>query len=205
MQRNVRARPGVLRRRQIVGIGLARHLEHNALDRLGQCWFVGEPLRVGPGLQQGLGVGVTRLEFLHHVMQGIENQRGVRQRLHCIRRQGRIVQQIDQGMHVVAAEHGAQHLHGVLTAHQRRCYLALGDIGQERGLDIGRLVHAGRNAVFQQVDQEVVFALRWVLDEFHQSGNLFGIQGQRRQALRRALGNVGAIGFKHGSQFIRRK
>ena len=157
--------------------------------------LAGEPLGIRPGLHQLLGVGIAGLHFLRHIMEGIEDQRGVRQRLHRIRRQGGVVQQFNQRAHVIAAEHGAQHLYRVLPADQRRLDLAMRQIGEEGRLDVSGLVHPGRNAVLEQVEQEIVFAGRRCFQQFHQGGGLFGGKRQRRQTLRGALGDVVTIGL----------
>ncbi len=195
VQRNIRTRPGGLRGRKIVGIGLAVHLEHHALDALRQRRLAGEPLCIGPGLHQLFGMGIAGLHLFRHIVEGIEYQRGVRQRLHRIRRQGGVVQQGNQRADVIAAKHGAQHLHRVLPADQRRLNLAMRHIGEEGSLDIGRLIHPGRNTVLEQVEQKIIFTLRRRFQQLHQGGGLFGGKRQGRQALGSALGNMVTIGF----------
>ena len=59
VQRNVGAAPGVGRGRQVVGVGLAGHLEDGELDALGHFGAAGEPLGIGPALQHGFGVGIA--------------------------------------------------------------------------------------------------------------------------------------------------
>jgi hypothetical protein len=85
-----------------------------------------------------------------------------------------------------------------LTGDQAAGELALGNLGQELGLDLGGVVHAGGNAVGQQLHQEGLFAGRRILQQFDQSLGLLLRQGQRRDAEGGALGNMLAIGFKHG-------
>jgi hypothetical protein len=62
VQRDVRAGGGVRRRRQVVGVGFARDLEHDG-QALRHFRTAGEPLGVGPALQHGLGVGVALVGF----------------------------------------------------------------------------------------------------------------------------------------------
>ncbi len=73
----------------------------------------------------------------------------------------------------------------------------MGDGGQEAGLDLGGIVHAGRHAVGQQVQQEGFFAGGRVLDQLDHVGHLFGIQRQRRDAQRGALGDMFTVGLQH--------
>jgi hypothetical protein len=70
--------------------------------------------------------------------------------------------------------------------------------GQEAGLDLGSIVHARRYTVRQQVQQEGLFAGRRGLQQFDQGLGLLLRQGQRRDAEGGALGNMLAVGFKHG-------
>ena len=65
-----------------------------------------------------------------------------------------VVQQVDQRRQVVAAQHGAQQLGGLLARDQGALLAAVRHGGEIAGLDLGRIVHAGRHAVRDQVDQE---------------------------------------------------
>ncbi|MNJ27056.1 hypothetical protein D3C77_215520 [compost metagenome] len=110
MERDIGTGPGIRCRGQIVGVGLAGHLEHGDGDLLGQGGAVQEPLGIGPRLQHLLGVGIARLRLLFHVVEGVEHQQGVGQPLGGKRGQGGVVQQIDQRLDVVATLHGAEQL-----------------------------------------------------------------------------------------------
>ena len=59
MERNVRAGVGVRIGREVAGVGLAADLEDGERDALRNVGATGEPLAVGPGLEDGLGVGVA--------------------------------------------------------------------------------------------------------------------------------------------------
>ncbi len=197
VQRDVRARPGIRSRRQVVGVGFASDLEDGQGDLFGNRRAVGEPLAFCPGLHDGLGVLVAGLGLLGDVMEGVEHQQGVLQLLGGDCAQFRAVQQLDQGGDVVAALHGAQQFDGTLLAQQRRRGFALGQGGQEAGLDVGSLVDARGDAVGDQVNEECFFA-RWrVLQQFDQAGGLFGVQRLGHNALGGTLFYVFAIGFKH--------
>ena len=83
----------------------------------------------------------------------------------------------------------------LLAAIERASLLALGDVGQELGLDLGGVVDAGRHAVGDQVDQEGFFALGRVLEQCDQVLGLLLGQRQRRDAEGGALGDMGTVGF----------
>ena len=197
VQRDVRARPGVRGRGQVVGVGFARDLEHGQAVFLGDGRLVGEPLAIGPGLQHGLGVGVASLGFFGDVVEGVEHQQGVLELFGGNGAQGGIVQQLDHGGDVVAALHGTQQLDSALLADQRRGGFALGDGREETGLDVGRFVHTWRYAVGDQVYEEFFFASRRVFQQLDQACGLFGVQRLGHDTLSGTLCYVFAIGFKH--------
>ena len=106
-----------------------------------------------------------------------------------------VVEQVDQRLDVVAAEHGAEQFGGALRAISGHAACRHGDFREELGLDLGGVIDAGRDAVGDQVDQEGFLALGRVLQ---QGDQLFGLllgQGQRRDAEGGALGDMGSIGF----------
>ncbi len=70
--------------------------------------------------------------------------------------------------------------------------------GEELGLDLGGIVHAGGDAVGDQVDQRAFLALGRAFQQFDQFGHLLFGQGQGRDAEGGAFGDVLAIGFEHG-------
>ena len=81
---------------------------------------------------------------------------------------------------------------------QRAGLLALGDLGQEGGLDLGGVVDTRRDAVRQQIDQELLLARRGRLQQADQFLGLLGRQRQGRNAECGTLSDMLAIGFKHG-------
>ena len=109
-----------------------------------------------------------------------------------------LIEQLDQGPDVVAAQHGAQQLGGAGTRDQRVLLAAERQRGQVAGLDLGSVVHAGRHAVDQQVQQEGVLACRRCLQQLDQVGGLLRGQRQRRDAEGGAFGFVLAVGVQHG-------
>ena len=198
MQRNVGAAPGIGCGREVVGVGLTRHLEHGECDALGYFRAAGEPLGVGPALQHGFGKAVALVGLFLDVVKLVKHQQRLLQRLGRHGCDLRVVQQVDQRREVVAAQHGAQQLCGALAVDQRADFGAMGHSGQVAGLNLGSVVHAGRHAVRDQVQQRRLFAHGRVLEQFDQFSRLLRRQGQRRDAQRCALGHMVTVGFQHG-------
>ncbi len=109
-----------------------------------------------------------------------------------------VVEQVDQRLDVIAAEHGAEQFRGMHPGDERGLGLALGDGGQESGLDVGRLVHARGDPVGDQINQEGFLALGRVFEQFDQVSGLLRSQRQRGNAHSGAFGGLLAIGFEHG-------
>ena len=151
MQRDIRTRPGIRRRRQVVGVRFASHLENGNGDFLCQLRAVQEPLSVGPGLHDLFCVLVTCFRFLFHVVEVIEHQQGMGQRFRGDRRQFRVVQGIDQRVDIVTALHGAQQFNGFFRGNQGGGRFAFGDRGKESSFNIGGFVNARRYTINQQV------------------------------------------------------
>ncbi len=183
VQWDVRTRPGVRRRGQVVGVGFAGDLEYGQGDLLGNWCTVLEPLAFSPGLKDGFGVGIACLGLLRNIMERIEHQQGVLQLCGGGVGQFRIVQQINQRNDVVTALHGAQQFDGVLLADQRRRGFTLGDSGEKASLDIGGFIHARGNAVGDQLEEKLFFAGWRVFQEFDQACGLFGVQWQAGQSM----------------------
>ena len=68
------------------------------------------------------------------------------------------------------------------------------DIRKKSGFHVGRLIHAGRGAILQQINQYLLFTCGWIFQQFHQCSGLLGIQWEWWQTKRGALGNVGMVG-----------
>jgi len=197
MQRDVGAAPGVWRGRQVVGVGFARDLEHRERDALRHFRTAGEPLGIGPALQHGPGAGVALVGLFLDVVELVEHQQGFLQALSGHGSHGSVVEQIDQRREVVAAQHGAQQLGGLFAADECAFFRTVRHGCQVAGLDLGGIVHAGRHAVRDQIDQSCLLACRRVLQQLDQFAGLLGAQGQWRDAQCGAFGHMVTVGFQH--------
>ena len=197
VQRDVRARPGVRCRRQVVGVGFAGYLEHAQADFVSQGRAVLEPLAVSPGLHHGFGVGIAVFGFFSDVVEGVKHQQGVLELLGGNRCQLCVVQQVNQGYDVVAALHGAKQFNSAFFADQRGGGFAFGDRGQEAGFHVGSFVNTRRNAVGDQVNEEFFFAGRRVFQQLNQACSLFGVKRLGNDTQCCALFDMFAVGFKH--------
>ena len=200
---DVRARGGIRGGRQVVGVGLAGHLEHGDGDFLGHFGAAGEPLGIGPGLHHFFGLGVAGLGLVGHVVEVVKHQQRLFQRFSRHDGHFGVVQQLDQGVYVVATDHGAQQLGGLGFGDQANLNVTMGHSGQEAGLDLGCIVHAGRHAVGEQVQQKGFFTGGRVLDQLDHIGHLFGIQGQGGDAQLGAFGHVFTVGLQHACSLQR--
>ena len=126
MHGNVRAAPGVGRGRQVVGVGLAGHLEHGHGNAAWHFGAHGEPLGVGPALHHLFSHGISSLRFDGHIMKEVKHQQGLFQGLCRQRCHVGVVKQIDQRFDVVATDHGAQQLGGFSPADQSHADIAMG-------------------------------------------------------------------------------
>ncbi|MNT59818.1 hypothetical protein D3C72_1973580 [compost metagenome] len=131
-------------------------------------------------------------------MEEVEHQQGLLQTLGGDRADHGVGQQVDQRLDVITADHGAQQLGRPLTRQRPHGEVAMSHGGQEGGLDLGGVIHAGRHAMGQQVQQLLLgFPGGRRLDQLDQVGGLLGRQRQRRNAQGRAFGDVKTIGFEH--------
>ena len=203
VQRNVRAAPRVRCGGQIVGVDLARHLEDGQRDGLGHFRAAGEPLGIGPALQHGFGLGIALVGLVLDVMELVKHQQRVFQAVggllgdQCIS----VIQQLNHWADVVATQHRAKQLRGMLAGNQRALLGTVGHSGQVAGLDLGRVVHASRHAVRDEVDQKSIFTSRRSFEQFDHFTGLLGRQGQRWNANRSTVSDMRAVGLqeiRHG-------
>ncbi len=119
VQRNVGAAPGIGGGRKIIGIGFAGDLEHGDGDFFWQFGPTGKPFRLRPGGHDLFSVGVAFVGFFLDTVLVVEHQQGLRQRLGGGGRALGVIQQINQGLNVVTADHGAQQFGGSHAGNQR--------------------------------------------------------------------------------------
>ena len=202
MKRNVRTGPGILRRRKIVRVRFPGHLEDHHLDGFREILATGKPLGVGPGFEHRFRVRIAVLRPLGHIVEGVEHEQGVLELGSCLGCKGIVIEQLHQGHDVVAAEHGAEQADRLFRADQRRAGFALGHIGQEGRLYIGRVIHPRGHALREQLEERRLFPGGGRLQELNQLGNLFGRQRLRGQPLLGTLCDMGAIRFEHGTLLL---
>ena len=171
---NVRARGGVGRWREVVGVGLTRHLEDGDGDFFLDLGAAGEPFGIGPALHHVFGHGVAGLGFVGHVVEEVEHQERLLERSAGDLSHLSVVEQLDERMHVVAAHHGAQKLSGFGLGDQAHLDVAMGYSSQEAGLDLGGIVHARGHAVGDEVHEELALACGWALEQLNDVGHLLG-------------------------------
>ena len=168
VQRDVGARPGVGRGREVVGVRLTGHLK----DRDGllrrHLRPAREPLGVGPRLHHGLRDLVAGPGLLFDVVEGVKHEDGLLETDPRRLRELRIVQKIDQRGDIVAALHGPEQLGGVLGRDYRRGRRALGDGTEETGLDVRGLVDAGGHPLTQQFEELRSLLRRGLLQQLDQ-------------------------------------
>mmetsp|Transcript_75846 Transcript_75846/g.162702 ORF Transcript_75846/g.162702 Transcript_75846/m.162702 type:complete len:477 (-) Transcript_75846:398-1828(-) len=126
MERDVRARPCIRRRREIISVRLTYHLEDADRDLLRNLWAACKPLRIGPSLHHLLRMRVPGLHLLLNVVEGIEDEEGAGQCSRSLRSQGRVVERGDEGGDVVPALHRAKDVDGIFLRDQGRGGLSLG-------------------------------------------------------------------------------
>ena len=115
-----------------------------------------------------------------HVVEKVEHQQRVLQGLGRRGTAFAASQQIDQGLDVEAAQHGAQQFGRPDLGNQRARLFALGDLRQELGLDLRGVVHACRHAVGDEIDEESFLARGRIFQQANETGGLLRGQRQRR-------------------------
>ncbi len=198
MQRDVGAAPGVRGRGQVVGVGFASDFEDGDGDFFRDFRPTGEPFGFRPGLHNLLSVRIALVGLFLDRMFVIEHQQGMAQRLDGSGGAFGVVEQVDQRLDVVAAEHGAEQFSGAHPGNQRTFRFTLGHGSEEGGLDVSGLIDAGGHPVGDQLHQEIFLTLGRILEQFDQISRLLGAERQRGDAQGGAFGGVLAIVFEHG-------
>src|SRR5690606_11767400 len=95
--------------------------------------------------------------FFFHIVAGIKHQQGVFELLDSQWRQLRVVEQVNQRLYVVTAEHHTQQLDSQGLVDQGRGGFAFENGTEEGGFYVGGFVNAWGNAVGDQVEQSFLF------------------------------------------------
>ncbi|MBB3104374.1 hypothetical protein FHR87_002790 [Azomonas macrocytogenes] len=98
--------------------------------------------------------------------------------------------------------HGAEQFDCTLLGEQWGSDFAFGNGRKETSFYISSFIYTRRNTIGDQINEELFFAGRWILQQFNQSGCLLGIQRLGHNALGGTLFYVFAIGFKHSFSLI---
>ncbi len=98
-------------------------------------------------MHHGFGVGVAGFSLFGDIVEEVEHQQSLLQPLGGDGSDFGVVEQLDERMDVVAADHGAQQLGGFGLRDERGLDFAMRDSGEERGLDLGGVVDARWHAV----------------------------------------------------------
>ena len=205
VQRDVRAGGGVGRGGEVIGVGLAFHLEDRDRDLGGQLGLGGEPLGIGPAVDHPLGLGVAGGQ-LEDVVVGVVDEQGAAEA-----RCGRfsdggvpVGEQLDEGADVVAADHRGQQLDRLDGLDQGAAGFALGHGTQPVGLDVGRFIHARGDALGEEMQQKLFFTGGRCLEEFSQGLGFSGCQRQGGDPLGFSLRSGGAVVGKEAAGRHRR-
>ena len=175
VQWDVWTAPRIGSRRQVIGVGFTRHFEHCHSDFFSHFRTAGEPFCIGPALHHFFGFGIARFGFFCHVVEVIKHQQCFLQTSRSNIRHFGVIQQLDQGVYVVATHHSAQQFSRFGFADQVYLDITMGYSGQKASFHFSRIVHTRRHTVCQQVHQKLCFTRRRVFDQLDQLSSLLGI------------------------------
>ena len=164
---------------------------------MGHFGAAGEPLGIGPRLHHRLGQRIAFVGLFFDVVKLVKHQQGFLQTFGGDGAAGFVVEQINQGREVEAPQHGAQQFSGFFGAEQGAFFSAMGHRRQIAGLDLGRVVHTGGDAVGDEVHQSGFFTLGRVFQQLNELASLLGRQRQGRDAQGSAFGHMVTVGFQH--------
>jgi len=74
MQGNIRARPGIWGRREVIGVGFAGDFKNSYFNTVWHSVVIGKPLGGGPGFHNRFSIGITRFGLFVYVMKGVKHQ-----------------------------------------------------------------------------------------------------------------------------------
>ena len=151
MQRDVGSAPGIGRWRKVIGVRLTRHFENADRDALSHLRPTGEPFSICPTLNDLTRMVVSSRRLFGHVMEKIKHEQRLFERLGRDRRDRCIVKQINERLDVVPTDHRPQEFGRPSGGQQIHSKVAMSNRRQKRSFDLGRIVHAGRDPMGQQI------------------------------------------------------
>ena len=147
VQWDIRARPCIRCRREVIGVGFTGHFEDGNGQFFSQRRAIQEPFGICPGLHNLLRIFVAGFGFFFYIIEVIEHQQRMRQCFGGNWRQFGIIQRIDQRMNVVTTLHGAQQFNGFFWSQQWGFGFAFRDSSKETSFYIGGFIDARGNTV----------------------------------------------------------
>ena len=196
VQGNIRAGPGLARRREIIGGDLTVDPENDSADLFRHLGLPQKPLGLSPGFQNlpGIGIGPGPVSDF---FPGFGDEDGFFQLFSGQTGQPGVIQESRQVFDIITAQHGAQQGHGLFRVDQERSRFPPGQRRQKIGLDPGGRIHSRRHPIFQPVQQQVFASGRRCRQQPAQLSGLALIQGQGRQAQRPAVRYLLSIPVYH--------
>ncbi len=130
-------------------------------------------------------------------MESVEHQQRALQAFRGNSGQGLVVEQVDQWLNVIAAQHRAQQFSCFFRRNQRAFFGAESNGGQVRCFNLGGVVNACWYTIGNQLDQVLFFTGRRILQQFDEVCRLLSRQRKRGDAKRSAFSNVLAVVIQH--------
>ena len=131
-------------------------------------------------------------------MEGVEHEEGLGETVRGGFGELGGIERGDEGLDVVAALHGTEDLDRLEGGDERGLGLALDDGGEPASLDVGRLVHARRDAVLEEVEEHGLFAGGGTLELGDELGDLLRVEGLGSDSFRCALLDVRVVLVEEG-------
>mmetsp|Transcript_4487 Transcript_4487/g.9608 ORF Transcript_4487/g.9608 Transcript_4487/m.9608 type:complete len:582 (-) Transcript_4487:123-1868(-) len=197
---DIRAGPSIRGRGEIIGVSLTGHEEDGHTNLLGDRVALEEPLSLGPGLKDLLGLGVAGLGLLLNVVKGVEDKESVLEGISGNRGKLGVVKEVDEGSDVVATLHGSEKLGGVLAVDKGALGLALGDSSEEGSLYVSGLIDTGGDTALEKLNKLLLLALLGALELGDEVAHLLSVKGAGHNTLGLTLLDVLLVGVHEGGE-----
>ncbi len=181
---------------KVVGVDLSVDAKNGQGRALRQGRTRQEPLPLGPGAHDGLGV-LVRSRHVGDLVESAIDENGPAEGTGGLGTELGIVEQADERSDVVAAEHRAQEGDGFGPGKGRRRDRARSDAGEPFRFDLGRGIHPRRNPVAEEGEEIRSHARRRGFEEPADLGRLFGAQGQGWDAQSAPFFLILPVRFQH--------